>query len=206
MLAIVGSGIAAQRFSPSDTGLQLLENAASTALALTALILGLGAVSGGHFNPALTAAAWLLGGIGGTAASLYMLAQFLGAVAGVILANLTFALPAVELSTQARGSAGVLLSEGLATFGLVLIVFASLRSRSPSGVALAVGAYIGGAIMFTSSTSFANPAATVARMLTDTFAGIEPGSVAPFVVVELVGAVLAVGAIKLLYPDPGSRR
>jgi glycerol uptake facilitator-like aquaporin len=168
LLAVVGSGIMAQRLSPNDTGLQLLENSLATALALTAIILALGAVSGAHLNPAVTLAAWSLGGIGIWSAFTYVLAQVTGAVADVVVANISFSLFAVELSEQARSMGGIWASETVAPFGLVLVIFGVVRSRKAEAAPFAVGAYIGAAILFTSSTSFANPAATVARALTDT--------------------------------------
>jgi glycerol uptake facilitator-like aquaporin len=201
LMAVVGSGIAAQRLSPGQTGLQLLENAAATAVALVAIILALGPVSGAHLNPVVTLLDRAYGGIGSAAAGAYVGAQFAGACAGTILANLMFDLPAVEWSHQSRTGSGVLLSEVLATFGLLLVIFGVVRSGRAALAPFAVGAYIGGAYFFTSSTSFANPAVTTARMLTDTFAGIAPGSVPAFIAMQVVGAGVAVLVVRALYPD-----
>ena len=204
-VAVVGSGIAAERLSPGHAGLQLLENAAATAVALVALILVLGPVSGAHLNPVVTLAARVLGGMRTRDTAAYMGAQMAGAAVGTVVANLMFSLPAVELSTRARSSAGLWSSEVVATFGLVLVVFGLVRSGRSSVAPFAVGAYIGGAYFFTSSTSFANPALTVARTLSDTFAGIAPVSVPAFVVAQLVGGALALGAVGVLYPRPGPK-
>lgn len=201
LIAVVGSGIAAQRLSPGDTGLQLLENAAATAAALVAIILALGAVSGAHLNPVVTLADRAFGGVDSRTAAGYITAQVLGGVLGVVLANLMFELPAVEWSTTERSSGGLWLAEVVATFGLVLVIFGVARSKRPIAAPFAVGAYIGGAYFFTSSTSFANPAVTIARTLSDTFAGIDPTSAPAFIVAQAVGAAIAVAAIRFLYPD-----
>jgi glycerol uptake facilitator-like aquaporin len=201
LVAVVGSGIAADRMSPGDTGLQLFENAAATALALVAIILALGPVSGAHLNPVVTLADRLLGALTTAEAGAYIGAQFVGAAAGVVVANLMFALPAVELSAKSRSSGGLWLAEVVATFGLLLVIFGVARSGRPSMAPFAVGAYIGGAYFFTASTSFANPAATAARTLSNSFAGIAPGSVLPFVVAQLSGAGLALATVRFLYPD-----
>jgi glycerol uptake facilitator-like aquaporin len=203
--AVVGSGIAAARLSPHDIGLPLLENAFATALALGALILMFGPVSGGHFNPVVSLVDWWLGrptrsGLTGRAVMVYCVAQFAGAVAGSVLADLMFARPPLAWSGRERTGAGVLLAEVVATFGLVLLVAALARSGRASVAPAAVGAYIGAAYWFTASTSFANPAVTVGRAFTDTFAGIAPGSVPPFVVAQLVGGLVAVAAIRWWYP------
>ena len=200
VVAVVGSGIAAARLSPADTGLQLLENAAATAAALVAIILALGPVSGAHLNPAVTAATRAQGGMTTAEAAAYVAAQVAGGAVGAVVANLMFSLPAIELSTTGRSSLGLWTSEVVATFGLLLVIFGVVRSGRPSAAPFAVGAYIGGAYFFTSSTSFANPAVTVARTLSDTFAGIAPASVLPFVLAQFVGAALAVGAVRALYP------
>lgn len=200
LTAVVGSGIMAQRLSPDDVGLQLLETAFATAAALVAIILALGPVSGAHLNPVVTLADRLLGTLSSGQAAAYITAQLLGAAAGCILANLMFSLPAVELSTTARSTPGRWLGEVVATFGLLLVIVGLMRSRRTSAVPYAVGAYIGAAYWFTSSTSFANPAATLARTLTDTFAGIAPGSAPAFIAAELTGAALAVITIAALYP------
>ncbi len=205
VVAVVGSGIAAARLSPGDAGLQLLENAAATAAALVAIILALGPVSGAHLNPVVTLADRVQGGLDTREAGAYVVAQFLGGAAGTIVANLMFSLPAVELSGQARGSAGLWLSEVVATFGLLVVVFGVVRSGRVAMAPLAVGAYIGGAYFFTSSTSFANPAVTAARALSDTFAGIAPGSVPAFIAAQIAGAALAVATTRFLYPDVDRR-
>ena len=201
---VVGSGIAAQRLSPDDVGLQLLENSLTTALGLTVLILMLGPVSGAHFNPVVTIADWLLGRRAGTGLPLrdvapYVLAQVLGGIAGTFLAGVMFdAAPA--LSSNDRATGGHLVGEVVATAGLVLLIFALARTGKGSTTAAAVGAYIGAAYWFTSSTSFANPAVTIARMFTDTFAGIAPASVAPFITAQLVGAAVGLDVLLALYP------
>jgi glycerol uptake facilitator-like aquaporin len=202
LIAIVGSGIAAARLSPQDTGLQLFENAAATAAALVAIILAVGPVSGAHLNPVITAADRLLGGITTRVASLYVVAQFAGAAVGAMAANLMFSLPAINVSMKARIGAGLWLAEAIATFGLVLVVFGVARSGRIGAAPFAVGAYIGGAYFFTSSTSFANPAVTLARTLSNTFGGIAPSSIFAFVASQLVGGAHAVGTIRLLYPRP----
>ncbi len=197
---VVGSGIAAQRLSPDDQGLQLLENALITGAVLVALILALQPVSAA-FNPAVTLAERALGAITTKAAAAFVTAQAVGCCAGVVLANLMFDLPAVDVSTTDRSGSHLLLAEAVATFGLLLVVFGAVRSGRGAHVAYAVGGYITAAYWFTSSTSFANPAITLGRALSDTFAGIAPGSVPPFVAAQLVGAGLAVGAVLVLYPD-----
>jgi arsenate reductase len=201
VIAVVGSGIAAQRLSPGDSGLQLLENAAATAAALIALIVAFGPVSGAHLNPVVTLADRALGALDNLEAAAYVVAQLLGAAMGVVVANLMFSLPAVELSTKSRSGGGLWVAEVVATFGLLLVIFGVIRSGRASLAPFAVGAYIGGAYFFTSSTSFANPAVTLARMLSDTFAGIAPGSVLAFVAAQLVGGALAVATGRFLHPD-----
>lgn len=200
LVAVVGSGIAAEKLSSGQVGLQLLENAAATAAALIAVILALGPVSGAHLNPVVTLADRALGGLSTIEAATYIAVQFVGAAIGVIVANLMFSLPAVELSTKTRSLGGLWLAEVVATFGLLLVIFGVVRSGRAGMAPLAVGAYIGGAYFFTSSTSFANPAVTAARTLSDTFAGIAPGSVPAFVAAQLAGAALAVVAARYLYP------
>ena len=199
IVAVVGSGIMAERLSPSDVGLQLLENAIATGAALVALILIFGPV-GAHLNPAVTLVARAHGTIGTADAGVHLVAQLLGGCAGAILANLMFDLPAIELSTQERSSGALWLSEVVATAGLLLVVYGCLRTGRAAAVPYAVGLWIAGAYWFTSSTSFANPAVTVARMLSDSFAGIKPSSVPMFIVMQLVGTVIAIGLIQLLYP------
>src|SRR6266540_2560943 len=203
--AVVGSGVMASRLSPRDVGVQLLENSIATAFALGVLILIFGPVSGAHFNPVVSAADWFLGrrtrtGLTGRDLAGYAAAQTTGAIAGSILANLMFALPAVDFSGTDRAAGHLWLGEIVATAGLILLIFAlALSGRAPAAPA-AVGAYIGAAYWFTSSTSFANPAVTVGRAFTDTFAGIAPASVPGFVVAQVGGAVLAVGLLAMLYP------
>lgn len=205
LVAVVGSGIAAERLSRGDVGLQLLENAAATAVALIAIIVAVGPVSGAHLNPVVTLVDRALGGMTTRDALGYTCAQVAGALVGTIVANLMYALPAVELSDHTRSSAGLWLGEIVATFGLVLVVFGAARSGRAALAPLAVGAYIGGAYWFTSSTSFANPAVTMGRSLTDTFSGIAPRSVPAFVLAQLVGAGLALGAVRFLYPTIATR-
>ena len=199
LIAVVGSGIAAQRLSPHDTGIELLENALATGAALVAIILAVGSVSGAHLNPAVSVVDAIFGGLRWRELGAYLAAQVSGAVVGVMLANLMFSLPAVSISEHARSSSNLWLGE--VTFGLLLVVFGVVRSGRTATVPFAVGAYITGAYWFTSSTSFANPAVTVGRMFSNTFAGIAPASVAAFVAAQLVGAAVAVGTIRLLWPD-----
>jgi arsenate reductase (thioredoxin) len=202
--AVVGSGIAAQRMSPNDIGLELFENAAATAAALIAIILALSAISGAHLNPVVSIADRLLGGHRSWRdTGAYIVAQIAGGIVGVMIANLMFALPAVELSTKARSEGHLWLSEVVATFGLLLVIFGMVRAGREHVIPFAVGAYIGAAYFFTSSTSFANPAVTIARTLTNTFSGIEPSSAPMFIVFQLVGCVIAIAAIRILYPRQG---
>jgi glycerol uptake facilitator-like aquaporin len=198
---VVGSGIYAQRLSPHDIGLELLENSTATGAGLVALILAFGPVSGAHFNPVVTLADRLLGGISGTAAAVYVVAQIVGACIGAIVANLMFSLDAVNLSTHTRATGGLWIGEFVATIGLLLVIFGIVRSGRSAVAPFAVGAYIAAAYWFTSSTSFANPAVTIARMLSDTFAGIRPSSVPAFVGVQIVAALCAVLLVKFLHPD-----
>ena len=204
LAAVIGSGIAASRLSPTDTGLQLFENAAATAAALIAIILAVGPISGAHLNPVITLTDWLLGGLRGAEAFAYIGAQVLGAMLGAIIANLMYELPAVQIALTDRTGAGLWLAEVVATFGLVLVVFGVVRSRRAGVAPFAVGAYIGAAYFFTSSTSFANPAVTLARTLSDTFAGIAPASVGPFVIAQLVGGGMGYLAARVLYPASSS--
>ncbi|WP_446220175.1 aquaporin [Micromonospora sp. IBHARD004] len=206
--AVVGSGIMAATLSPDDVGLQLLENSIATALALGALILIFGPVSGAHFNPVVSAADWFLGrraGTGLTGRDLggYVTAQVAGAIGGSVLANLMFDLAAVDFSGKGRAAGHLWLGEVVATAGLILLIFALARSGRAPVAPAAVGAYIGAAYWFTSSTSFANPAVTIGRAFTDTFAGIAPASVPGFVVAQLVGLAVGIGLLAALYPDAG---
>jgi glycerol uptake facilitator-like aquaporin len=197
---VIGSGIAAQRLSPGNTGLELLENAAATAAGLFAIILMFAPVSGGHFNPVVSFADAALRGLSWRDAAAYLPAQVAGCIAGAVAANVMFSLPAVSISARDRASPAHFLSETIATFGLVLVIFALARSGRAATAPAAVGAYIGAAYFFTSSAGFANPAISVGRMFSDTFAGIEPASVPSFVAAEIVGGILAVVIVRLLYP------
>ncbi|TIC89029.1 aquaporin family protein [Nocardioides sp. GY 10113] len=199
--AVIGSGIAATRLSPDDVGLQLLENSIATGAVLVALILALQPVSA-SFNPAVTLVEAVLGRIGAGTAAALAAAQVLGGALGAIVANVMFELDAVSISTQERGGSGQLVAEAVATLGLVLVIFGTLRAGRPELVAYTVGGYIAAAYWFTSSTSFANPAVTLARTLSDTFAGIAPASVPPFVLMQLVGAGLGAGLVALLHYEP----
>jgi glycerol uptake facilitator-like aquaporin len=205
---VIGSGIAASKLSPHDVGLQLLENAFATALGLAVLILMIGPVSGAHFNPVVSAVDWWLGrrtGSGLTAVELgaFVPAQIVGAVLGAILANLMYGEAAVSWSTTERSAGHLWLGEVVASAGLIVLIFA-LASSGRTGVApAAVGAYIGSAYWFTSSTSFANPAVTIGRAFSDTFAGIAPASLPGFVIAQVVGAAVGVGVLAVLYPRAG---
>jgi glycerol uptake facilitator-like aquaporin len=197
---VVGSGIAAQRLSPDDTGLALLENAAATAAGLFAIILMFGRVSGGHFNPVVSLVDAHFGGLTWRDALAYIPAQIAGCITGAITANAMFALSAVSISTHHRASAAHLFAEVIATLGLLLVIFSLARTGRAASAPAAVGAYIGAAYWFTSSTSFANPAITVGRMFSDTFAGIAPASVPGFVAAQLIGGLVAIAAVGALYP------
>jgi glycerol uptake facilitator-like aquaporin len=203
---VVGSGIAAARLSPSDGGLQLLENSTATAFGLAVLILVFGPVSGGHFNPVISAVDWLLNrrpgnGLSAPGVARYASAQLVGAILGALLANIMFDLPAVQISGKDRISLGHGLGELVATAGLVLLVFALARTGQAALSAAAVGAYIGAAYWFTSSTSFANPAVTVGRIFSDTFAGIAPTSAVFFVAAQIVGGLVGLGLVRFFFPD-----
>ena len=203
---VVGSGIAAAQLSPSDVGLQLLENSIATAFGLAVLILLFGPVSGAHFNPVVSAADWLLGrradvGISGGAVAAYAAAQVSGGILGAVLANVMFDRAAVEIATKDRLSTGHLVGEVVATAGLVALIFALARTGRAASSAAAVGAYIGAAYWFTSSTSFANPAVTVGRLFSDSFAGIAPDAVLPFIAAQMAGGLLGLALVVLLYPD-----
>jgi glycerol uptake facilitator-like aquaporin len=205
VMIVVGSGIAAQQLSPNDVGLQLLQNSTATVLGLTVLILVFGPVSGAHFNPAVSLVDWLLGRRSGAGLTLpelgtYVLAQTLGAVSGSVVANAMFDV-GTSISGKDRATGGHLLGEVVATAGLILLIFALAATRRGVLAAPAVGAYIGAAYWFTSSTSFANPAVTVGRIFSDTFAGIAPASVPGFVVAQLMGAAVGLGLLLILFPS-----
>ena len=197
---VIGSGIAAQRLSPGATGLELLENAAATAVGLFAIILMFGPVSGGHFNPVVSLVDAAFGGLSWRDAAAYLPVQIVGCIGGAVVANLMFSLPAVAISVKHRASPAHFLSEIVATLGLILVIFALARTGRSRSAPAAVGAYIGAAYFFTSSTSFANPAITVGRMFSDTFAGIVPSSAPVFIAAQVIGGVLAIGVVKALYP------
>lgn len=199
LAGVVGSGIMAQRLT-EDVGLQLLQNAIATAGVLVALILAFGAVSGAQLNPAVTLVDLALGGHDPTSAIAYVGAQTAGGILGVMAANIMFDLPAVDWSTTDRSAGHLVFAEGIATLGLLLVIFLIVRRGNAQAAAFAVGGYIAGAYYFTSSTSFANPAVTVARMFSDTFAGIEPGSVPMFVAAQLVAVAVGVALIRFLAP------
>jgi glycerol uptake facilitator-like aquaporin len=198
---VVGSGIAAQRLTPNDVGLELLENSIATGAGLVALILAFGSVSGAHFNPVVTMADRILGGTTTRDAGVYVVVQIIGACVGAMIANLMYSLPAVDVSTHTRSSSALWLGEAVAAFGLILVILGVVRSGRASTAAFAVGGYITAAYWFTSSTSFANPAVTIGRMFTNTFAGIAPSSVPMFVVMQVLGALAAVGLGIFLFPD-----
>ncbi|MEV4237772.1 MIP/aquaporin family protein [Nocardia sp. NPDC049737] len=205
--AVVGSGIAAQQLSPHDHGVQLLENSTATVFGLGVLILMLGPVSGAHFNPVVSVADWWAGrrrgtGLPATDLAAYIGAQVLGAALGAVLANIMFDQRAVQISTHHRVTTGHLVGEVVATAGLIAVIFALARTGRAAMSAAAVAAYIGAAYWFTSSTSFANPAVTIGRIFSDTFAGIAPASVPAFIAAQILGAGIGFALIGLLYPDP----
>jgi glycerol uptake facilitator-like aquaporin len=203
---VIGSGIAAQRLSPNDVGLQLFENSTATVFGLAVLILMLGPVSGAHFNPVVSIADWALGrragtGLTGVHVAAYALAQCVGGVLGALLANVMFNLDLAQISAKHRVNTGHLVGEVVATAGLIALIFALARTGRAALSAASVGAYIGAAYWFTSSTSFANPAVTVGRMFSNTFAGIAPASVPGFLVAQLIGGALGLALVVFLYPD-----
>jgi glycerol uptake facilitator-like aquaporin len=200
---VVGSGIAAQQLSSGNSGLELLENAAATGAGLYALILMFGPVSGAHFNPVVSAVDAAFGGLRWRTAALYVPVQVAGCISGAILANIMFSLAAVTVSTHHRASGAHFLSEVVATAGLVLVIFALARTGRGAMAAAAVGAYIGAGYFFTSSTSFANPAITVGRMFSNTFAGIAPSSAPVFIAAQIVGGAIGLLIIRVLYPTIG---
>ncbi len=198
---VVGSGIAAQQLSPGDVGLQLFENAAATAGGLFAIILMFGPVSGGHFNPVVSFVDAAFGGISRRDALAYLPAQVTGCILGAITANAMFSLSAVSISTHHRASPAHCFAEIIATGGLVLVIFSLARTRRATVTPAAVGAYIGAAYFFTSSASFANPAITIGRMFSNTFAGIAPASAPAYIVAQAIGGALAILVVRTLYPD-----
>jgi glycerol uptake facilitator-like aquaporin len=197
---VIGSGIAAQRLSPADTGLELLENAVATAAGLFAIICMFGPVSGAHFNPVVSFADAAFGGLSWREAAAYLPAQVAGCITGAVAANLMFAQTAVSISVKHRATGAHALSEVIATAGLILVIFALARAGRAASAPAAVGAYIGAAYWFTSSTSFANPAITIGRMFSNTFAGIAPSSVPVFIAAQIGGGLAGVLIIKALYP------
>lgn len=201
---VIGSGIAAQQLSPGQTGLELLENAAATAAGLYVLILLLGPISGAHFNPVVSVVDAALGATPWRTAAAYIPAQVAGCVAGAAAANLMFARSIASLSHHHRATAAHFLAEVIATAGLLLVIFGLVRTNRLAAVPAAVGAYIGAAYFFTSSTSFANPAITIGRMFSNTFAGIAPSSVPEFVAAQVVGGAIGLPLIMFLYPDTPS--
>jgi glycerol uptake facilitator-like aquaporin len=198
--AVVGSGIAATRLSPSDVGLELLENSIVTGAALIALITALQPVSAA-FNPVVTLVEHAMGAITRREAGALIVSQFVGGFLGTVAANLMFDRDAISISTHHRAGGGHLLGEVIATLGLLVVIFGAARSGRTDRVAVTVGAYITAAYWFTSSTSFANPAVTVARMFSNSFAGIAPASVAGFVAMQLVGGLVGYGLIRALFPS-----
>jgi glycerol uptake facilitator-like aquaporin len=200
-IVVIGSGIAAQHLSPGNVGLELFENAAATAGGLFAIILMFGPISGGHFNPAVSFVDAAFGGLSWREASCYLPAQVAGCVFGALLANAMFSQASFEVSTKHRASGPHFLSEVIATLGLLLVIFALARSGRSKAAPAAIGVYIGAAYFFLSSTSFANPAITIGRMFSNTFAGIAPSSAPVFIAAQITGGILALGVIKVLYPN-----
>ena len=200
--AVVGSGIAAQTLSPNDVGLQLLENTIATAGALFAIIVVFAPISGSHLNPVVTIVDCAIGRRSWSDAIAYIPAQVLGAIVGAIVANVMFDRAAIETSTKVREGSNIYFAELVATFGLVLVIFLLVRTgramESVVVVPAAVAGYITAAYWFTSSTSFANPAVTIGRAFSDTFAGIAPASVPPFIIAQIIGAGLALAAVVFL--------
>jgi arsenate reductase len=199
---VVGSGIFAQRLAPDEPGFQLLANSTATGAGLVALILAFGWVSGAHFNPVVTVAERWFGGIGNRAAAAYVVVQVVGCCIGAMVANVMFDLPAVDVSTHVRTGSDLWLGEVVATFGLLLVITGVVRSGRTAVAPFAVGGYIAAAYWFTSSTSFANPAITIGRTLTDTFAGIAPRSAPAFIAAQLVGAALAIAFAATVFHEP----
>jgi glycerol uptake facilitator-like aquaporin len=197
LLVVIGSGVMATNLS-KDVGVQLAINSSATGLILYILITLLGPISGAHFNPVVTAVALLKKTITAPLAAAYLAAQLIGAVTGVALANFIFNLPIIEISQKDRTGSNLFVSEILATAGLVFIIFTAIAQKSEAKIPVLVGSYISAAYFFTSSTSFANPAVTVARTLSDSFAGIAPVSVLPFIAAQIIGAIAGIGLTKFL--------
>jgi glycerol uptake facilitator-like aquaporin len=205
LYVIVGSGIAAETLS-IDAGIQLLVHAIAVGVGLGALIAMVQTVSGSHFNPSVTLAFWRTRMVSGLVATRYVAAQMIGAIAGVVAANLSFEAAIVSISATGRTGPGPLLAEGVATFVLVLVILALVRTNRHGAVPVAVGAWVASAVLATSSTGFANPAVTVARMLTDTYTGIAPASVPSFLASQLVAGLAAAGIAVVFYPEPVPQR
>jgi glycerol uptake facilitator-like aquaporin len=199
LAVVVGSGIMAERLSPDNAGVALLANALATGFGLYVLITVLAPISGAHFNPVVSLAAWIARGLGARAAMLHIAAQLVGAILGVWLAHVMFDLPILQASTKVRAGLGQFVSEAVATAGLLVTIAGFLR-HAPLQVPAAVGAYIAAAYWFTASTSFANPAVTVARSLTDTFAGIAPAHVPLFLAAQAAGLAAGLGINRVLFP------
>lgn len=202
---VVGSGIMAARLSPHDAGLELLENSIATAFGLAVLILLFAPASGAHFNPVVTCADWWLRRrtphpLPAREVGVYLAAQVTGGIGGALLANAMFAVPS-GFSDKSRSAPHLWLGEVVATAGLILLIFALARTERARFTPAAVGAYIGAAYWFTSSTAFANPAVTIGRAFSDTFAGIAPGSVPGFVIAQIAGAMVGLGVLAVVYPQ-----
>ncbi len=197
LATVVGSGIMAEALAGGNVAIALLGNTIPTGAILYVLITAFGPISGAHFNPAVTLAFWMRGDIGGRDAVAYAGVQILAGIAGVITAHAMFDLPFIELSTKTRSGTGQWIAEFIATFGLLATIFATLKARADA-VPAAVGLYITAAYWFTASTSFANPAVTIARSLSDTFAGIAPAGAPAFIVAQLVAAAVAVPVFRWL--------
>lgn len=200
LATVVGSGIMAERLAGGNVAIALLGNTIPTGAILVVLILVFGPISGAHFNPAVTLAFYIRKEISARDSGLYVVAQIVGGITGVLIAHLMFENPLIDPSTHSRTGVSQWISEFVATFGLVATILGLLKSR-PETIPFAVGLYITAAYWFTSSTSFANPAVTIARGFSDTFAGIDPAHVAPFIVVQLVAAVAATFTIKWLLEE-----
>lgn len=197
---VIGSGIAAERLSPADVGLQLLENSLATAGILVAIILAFGPVSGAHFNPVVTLAELTRGGVTAAEAGSYILAQLAGGIVGAMAANVMFDLDLVNISSKDRSGWNLLFAEGVATIGLLLVIYGVVHAGKPSLAAASVAGYIGGAYFFTASTSFANPAVTISRTLSNSFAGIDPANAIGFVIAQVIAGGAGIALINWLWP------